>query len=133
MNRPVVLRAAVVSALLGALVGVLDGWGAMQPMGLVAGGIVGYSVSRVSDAIFDGLLAGFLGGTVGLVLVVAARYAVRTLTAGDAAAAGQQAAYVTISGLLFVPGAYAVGALLSAPLVVYARPRVRRALGREAT
>ncbi|RYJ15164.1 hypothetical protein ELS19_15235 [Halogeometricum borinquense] len=131
MNRSVVLSATVVSALLGTVVGFAFGWVAMQPMGLIAGGIVGYSVSRTSDAIFDSLLSGFLGGILALVLVNALNYTTQITQAGDAAAAGQQAIFLTISGLLFVPGAYAVGALLTAPTVVYLKPRVRRAFGQQ--
>ncbi|QIB75258.1 hypothetical protein GL213_04220 [Halogeometricum borinquense] len=131
MNRSVVLSATVVSALLGTVVGFVFGWVAMQPMGLIAGGIVGYSVSRTSDAIFDSLLSGFLGGILALVLVNALNYTTQVTQVGDAAAAGQQAIFLTISGLLFVPGAYAVGALLTAPTVVYLKPRVRRAFGQQ--
>ncbi|ADQ66441.1 hypothetical protein C499_01755 [Halogeometricum borinquense DSM 11551] len=131
MNRSVVLSVTVVSALLGTVVGFAFGWVAMQPMGLIAGGIVGYSVSRTSDAIFDSLLSGFLGGILALVLVNALNYTTQITQAGDAAAAGQQAIFLTIYGLLFVPGAYAVGALLTAPTVVYLKPRVRRAFGQQ--
>lgn len=121
MDRSLVLQVGGIAGLLGALAGAVTtggGWGAMQPMGLVAGGIVGYAVSDVADAIFDGLLAGVLGGLVALALGGVVRFVELSLLGADAGAT-QWTVFNLAYGLFFVPGVYVVGALVAGPTVYY--------------
>ncbi|SFR61789.1 hypothetical protein [Halogeometricum limi] len=133
MNRTVVLRAAVVSAVLGAFAGSIVGWGGMQPLGLVAGALVGYSVVRVSDAIFDGALAGLFGGLLAVVLVVPVAFVRFVLQTGDVSTGGQLSAHAAVKGVLYVPVSYALGALVAAVAVYYLEPRLARTVGGRTT
>ncbi|WP_266080820.1 hypothetical protein [Haladaptatus caseinilyticus] len=99
-----VYHGAVGTAIAGGVIGILSGSSALAPWGILGGLIAGWSANTTADSLYDGGLAGLLGGILTLIIIVGVGAINVVLSTGSLNVAGAIGAYVSVVvGLMIIP------------------------------
>lgn len=110
---------ASITAVSSAFAGSIGGSGAVAPWGILGGLVAGWTAETISDGMFDGGLAGLLGGVATMVLLGAFSAARTVLTTADIGTGGFVGAYTSVVvGLMIIP-TFAVEGIVIGPLSRY--------------
>ncbi|GAA0260541.1 hypothetical protein ACFFQF_23730 [Haladaptatus pallidirubidus] len=119
-----VYHGAVGTAIAGGVIGILSGSSGLAPWGILGGLIAGWSANTMADGLYDGGLAGLIGGILTLVVIVGVGAINVVLSTGSLNVAGAIGAYVSVVvGLMIIP-LFAVEGLVVGSII----PSLRRVL-----
>ncbi|WP_435157025.1 hypothetical protein [Haladaptatus sp. DFWS20] len=114
---------ASVTAFVGIVAGIVSGSSALAPWGIPGGIVAGWTAETMSDGLYDGGLAGLLGGIAAVISLSLLGVLNIALATGNVNAASAVGAYISVVvGILIIP-LFAVEGLCIGPITTYIRTR----------